>query len=721
MLSHTKWWILIRLLNIDAIGDTEVSLYLMRQKIKIVIVLWLGCLVTLSQSLKAAPPRQAPSNLSTPELIALARARGVLDDDTANLYVAYALGKPDLLPIEYHGTLPWDGTLPLLRLRRALHTMAISPTRARIEQILAGHCGSSFTSLPNVTTSTHFHVEYRTIGGGLTITNYLTSLETTWSKQVDTFGWAAPPVSSNPPPSNTYHVRIDALGSTLYGYVDSFGTHAGFVGDNPNTTWNDQSAYASCMVLNQDYVGFPSPPQSSLDATIAHEFNHSIQFGYGALTSAFTPDDVFVEGGATWMEDEAADSSNDNYNFLYPQFQVSMGAYTFSPYRYWIVFRALTERYGTGGANGGEQIMQDFWEATSKRTSDNLGALQIGLSNQGANLADAYHHAAIALKFMKTCGGQYVYPYCLKEAAGYVATKGLPATHGSVATIGGSYNGSLQDNYALNWIALPTNGAYRVSLQNTATGGQLRGSVVCDTGATLNVIALPAVVNASETITSTTIDASVCESAVAVITNQMQTANHPNFSASRTYTLNTLSTSYTRVYLPLVTKPAPPPDLVGSFSLSPNQNNFTAGEPVTITVVVTNQGGTTTGPFWVDFYINPSSAPTMANQIWSERCGLNPCFGLAWFVPNGLAAGQSITLSSQAGQFPTAYSRWLGWLASGTSDVYLYVDSWNPPMPTGAVLESDESNNRSEQHGIVVTGANPPLRLPNFDTPSIRP
>jgi hypothetical protein len=70
------------------------------------------------------------------------------------------------------------------------------------------------------------------------------------------------------------------------------------------------------MVLNRDYSAFPGTPLAALQATAAHEFNHSLQFGYGAITGANSPDDSFVEGGASWMEDEVFDSSNDNYNYL---------------------------------------------------------------------------------------------------------------------------------------------------------------------------------------------------------------------------------------------------------------------------------------------------------------------------------------------------------------------------------------------------------------------
>ncbi|HZG49174.1 MAG TPA: hypothetical protein VEY90_06600, partial [Thermoleophilaceae bacterium] len=39
-----------------------------------------------------------------------------------------------------------------------------------------------------------------------------------------------------------YHVRIDALSSGLYGFVSVAGTHAGLVGDNPATAWNEGDA-----------------------------------------------------------------------------------------------------------------------------------------------------------------------------------------------------------------------------------------------------------------------------------------------------------------------------------------------------------------------------------------------------------------------------------------------------------------------------------------------
>lgn len=162
-------------------------------------------------------------------------------------------------------------------------------------------------------------------------------------------------------------------------------------------------------------------------------------------------------------------------------------------------------------------------------------------------------------------------------------------------------------------------------------------------------------------------------------------------------------------YLPLLAHAMPPADLVvESFTVTPT--SLETGELVRITATVKNTGGQAATGFWVDFYINPATVPTTANLTWNETCGtLKPCYGIAWFV-TGLAPGASITLTSDASGFVAANSNWAGTFAPGTSDVYLYVDSWNRNdatgvrVPDGAVLESNETNNRAAIHDITVTG-----------------
>jgi hypothetical protein len=168
------------------------------------------------------------------------------------------------------------------------------------------------------------------------------------------------------------------------------------------------------------------------------------------------------------------------------------------------------------------------------------------------------------------------------------------------------------------------------------------------------------------------------------------------------------------VFLPVILRGAssPLPDLVGSFGLTPDLASYTSSTPVVVTAVVTNVGPGAADPFWVDFYINPSSTPTV-NDPWNSVCGMSPCYGIAWYVSGGLAPGASVTLRSDCSDAATlphepcygsSYSIWYGNFARGTGDLYLYVDSWNRTVPSGGVLESNEENNLSERHGLTVTG-----------------
>jgi hypothetical protein len=181
-------------------------------------------------------------------------------------------------------------------------------------------------------------------------------------------------------------------------------------------------------------------------------------------------------------------------------------------------------------------------------------------------------------------------------------------------------------------------------------------------------------------------------------------------TAIATPTQTPISAIAKRSFLPLIRQSALP-DLVGSIALTPNKLRLEAGEPVEISVTITNIGAAPSTPAWADVYISPSTPPSAPGTPWNTVCGLQPCFGLVWVVP-ALDPGQSVTLRSTVGSYAQPYSIWPGWFAGGTSALYLYVDSWNPGVFAGAVVESDESNNRAERHGLQVSGTNPTLAHP---------
>lgn len=90
------------------------------------------------------------------------------------------------------------------------------------------------------------------------------------------------------------------LGRSLFGYADA---------DRGGP--RRRSAY---LVLDNDYRGFTGSPLELMQATVAHEYNHVLQFGYDA-----SADDWLFESTATWIEDQVYPEIDDYLNFV-PEF-----------------------------------------------------------------------------------------------------------------------------------------------------------------------------------------------------------------------------------------------------------------------------------------------------------------------------------------------------------------------------------------------------------------
>jgi hypothetical protein len=162
--------------------------------------------------------------------------------------------------------------------------------------------------------------------------------------------------------------------------------------------------------------------------------------------------------------------------------------------------------------------------------------------------------------------------------------------------------------------------------------------------------------------------------------------------------------------------------LVASFSLS--ASTIVAHKPVLVTVTITNQGDAPADPFWVDFYVNPSTPPTTTNEPWDKSCGVRRCEqGIAWYVSKTLAPGESITLTSTPDSYFTKNTVWKGAFNTSLLNLYLYADSWNPGVSTGAVYERNETNNRAEFHTLPVLAGAPAVAAapPLTELPSLPP
>jgi hypothetical protein len=68
------------------------------------------------------------------------------------------------------------------------------------------------------------------------------------------------------------------------------------------------------LVLDNDYSAFEFPgtdPMQDLRVTVAHEYNHILQFGYDAYQ-----DPWFAESTATWMEDQVYNGIDDYFRYV---------------------------------------------------------------------------------------------------------------------------------------------------------------------------------------------------------------------------------------------------------------------------------------------------------------------------------------------------------------------------------------------------------------------
>ncbi|EQB63666.1 MAG: hypothetical protein RBG1_1C00001G1245 [candidate division Zixibacteria bacterium RBG-1] len=163
-----------------------------------------------------------------------------------------------------------------------------------------------------------------------------------------------------------YDVYLAELAPAFYGYTV------------PETTAGPSfsQSFTSYIVLRNDYPVPPFPNRPIYDnvrVTVAHEFFHSIHFGYDVFEYEYIPGNAdsvrpyWLELSATWMEDLVYDYINDYLAYLpffynYPWLSLRTFSYNFSfpdrvfhPYASCVWAFYLQEIYGT-------DIIRRIWE-----------------------------------------------------------------------------------------------------------------------------------------------------------------------------------------------------------------------------------------------------------------------------------------------------------------------------------------------------------------------
>ena len=199
--------------------------------------------------------------------------------------------------------------------------------RAAAERILARPTGpgsdpDKYSTEETPFCSTHVCVHYvgstldeppfEDVSGVIGVPDYVETasavLEEVWALEVDGLNYKAPKsdlTSPNHGPDGKLDIYLANIGDDgIFGYCTSDDPHL----THPYSFW-DMSAYC---VLDNDYDPLQfHMPLDALQVTAAHEFFHAVQFHYD-----IGEDIWFMEGTATWIEDEAYDDVNDSLRYL---------------------------------------------------------------------------------------------------------------------------------------------------------------------------------------------------------------------------------------------------------------------------------------------------------------------------------------------------------------------------------------------------------------------
>ena len=132
----------------------------------------------------------------------------------------------------------------------------------------------------------------------------LTLMNRVWRYEVGTLGYRPPPSDGKRGGDARYDVYLkEVFGQGLYGLS---------VPERPVHVQPPRPTPATSSSTTTSPVASSGPTRSqTARVTAAHEFFHAIQFGYDVAE-----DHWLMESTATWMEEQFADSSNDNRQYL---------------------------------------------------------------------------------------------------------------------------------------------------------------------------------------------------------------------------------------------------------------------------------------------------------------------------------------------------------------------------------------------------------------------
>ena len=232
--------------------------------------------------------------------------------------------------------------------------------------------------------------------------------EEVYYHDITELGYTPPPSDGTEGGSSHYDIYVKS--TNAYGWTD-YGTK---IGDNQNSSENENNVYLSFITLRNNYIGFPNTELENIQVTAAHEFFHAIQLGYDGDEALW-----LMEATAVWMEEEHYDDVNDCYQYMIPWFEkpnLSLNSLAgLHPYGSFILFKYIDEHLG------GADIIKRTWEQSrlfdSYIEDYSVQSIDLALKSLNHTFKKALNNMAIANCILSSdnSAGQYAY----EEALGY--------------------------------------------------------------------------------------------------------------------------------------------------------------------------------------------------------------------------------------------------------------------------------------------------------------
>jgi hypothetical protein len=327
------------------------------------------------------------------------------------------LNAPKLRPV--HDRTPKELTTTLLALSRSLPSLGPSE-RQRAEALLARPTdapdpdGSAYTvgEQPPACT-THFCIHYvgstadapdLTDGNVNGVPDYVEQVaataEAVYAVENGTLGWQAPKPDGTRGGDSRADIYLVQLRGEIFGYTA------------PDLGQTGRSRY-SYLVVDNDYATSEFPgtvPLTDLQVTLAHEYNHILQFGYDVGQDLW-----FYESSAVWIEDHVYPQLDDYLRYIKrwvarPKLPITtdnIKIYGSAVWNHW-----LAGRYG-------DQVVRSAWERAARvkpagysidayNVAIRAAARSAGRSTAGKDLPHEFARFAASTAEWRTPG---VFPY----------------------------------------------------------------------------------------------------------------------------------------------------------------------------------------------------------------------------------------------------------------------------------------------------------------------